>query len=73
MTRFVARSGNMSIAGSGLGLVVVLIAFLVIIFMGASAAGQVAAGSVFGLILLSFMVLFAFLLLGIGGRARMRW
>jgi hypothetical protein len=73
MTRFVARSGNMSIAGSGLGLVVVLIAFLVIIFMGASAAGQAAAGSVFGLILLSFMVLFAFLLLGIGGRARMRW
>jgi len=62
-----------TLAGSGLGMVVVLIGFLVIIFTGLSAAGQAAAGSVFGLILLAFIVLAAFLFMGIGGRARMRW
>jgi len=64
---------NRTLTGSGLGMVVVLIGFLVIVFMGASAAGQAAAGSVFGLILLAFMILIAFMFLGRGGRAGLRW
>jgi hypothetical protein len=59
--------------GSGGGMLVVLIGFLVLIFVGVSAVGASSAGAIFALTLLVFVFLAFFMLLGGGGRARVNW
>ena len=65
--------GSRTLAGSGGGMLVVLIGFLLTMFAIFAAAGQSEAWSIFGFAMLVFLFLATYMMLGGGGRARMRW
>ncbi len=60
-----------SLAGSGSGLLLVLIGFLVLAYIAASTLGQSVANSLFALVVLSFVALIALILAGVRGSGRM--